>query len=358
MDAAGDPAKTTASGRDIVVVAASAGGIEALQAVLAPLPPDLPASLLVVLHIPPTGGRALPKILDRAGWLRSAAAVDGEPLRHGRVYVAPPDRHLLVREGGVHVDHGPKQHGHRPAADPLFQSAASVYGPRVIGVVLSGMLDDGATGCAAVERAGGVVAVQDPAESAYDGMPRAALAATEHAVPLRAADLAAFITEQSRRPPGAARAPGGAGTRLEQRAAAMDPPGTWSGMTCPECGGPLNMRSGDLPPRYECRVGHIWSAASLLDGQADAVERALWVAVLRLEERVRMSERMAAGAEERGHRRSAEVFRASARESGEAVKTLRHLVEGAAPVGGEAEEPEGGDGPGRGGGRGSGTASR
>lgn len=203
-DPARPPARGAASGRDTVVIAASAGGVEALRALLAPLPPDLPAALLVVLHVPATGGRALPKILDRAGWPRAAAALDGEPLRHGRVYVAPPDRHLLVRDGGVHVHRGPRQRGHRPAADPLFRSAASAHGPRVTGVVLSGMLDDGAAGCAAVERAGGVVAVQDPAESAYDGMPRAALAATERAGALPVADLAAFITEQSRTPVGSA----------------------------------------------------------------------------------------------------------------------------------------------------------
>ncbi|MEV4457771.1 chemotaxis protein CheB [Microbispora sp. NPDC049633] len=164
--------------RDVVVVAASAGGIEALRTLLGNLPAGLPASILVVLHISPRAGSALPGILDRAGPLRSAAAQDGEPLRHGRVYAAPPDLHLLVDDGAVRLSRGPRHNGHRPAADPLFLSAAAFAGPRTLAVILSGTLDDGARGCAEVERRGGLVAVQDPEESPFDGMPRAAIAAT------------------------------------------------------------------------------------------------------------------------------------------------------------------------------------
>ncbi|QXJ21848.1 chemotaxis protein CheB [Actinomadura graeca] len=339
----------TAPGRDTVVIAASAGGIQALQTVMAGLPPKLPAAVLVVLHVPPTGGRALPGILDRAGWLPAAAAVDGEALEPGRIYVAPPDRHLLVEGDVIRLSHGPRQHGHRPAADPLFQSAASARGSRVVGVVLSGLLDDGAAGCAAVEDAGGIVAVQDPADSSYDGMPRAALAATGHAVALPAAEIGAFLAEQSRTPVVAARPRTrqvDAESFLEPEPAAADPPGSWSGMTCPECGGPLNVRSDTRPVRYACRLGHGWSAASLLGGQDEAVERALWIAALRLEERVRLTERMAAAAEERGHLRSADVFRASSRESGEALATIRSLIEELSPpvpdeVGGRGETGNG-----------------
>ncbi|MFG2001298.1 chemotaxis protein CheB [Spirillospora sp. NPDC048911] len=186
-----------APGRDVVVMAASAGGIEALRAVVAGLPAGLPAAVLAVLHLPPSGGRALPGILARAGALPAAPAGDVEELRPGRIYLAPPDHHLLVDGGTARVSRGPREHGHRPSADALFQSAALTAGPHVVAVVLSGALRDGAAGCAAVERRGGVVAVQDPAECAYDGMPRAALAATEGAVALRAADLAAFIVDQS-----------------------------------------------------------------------------------------------------------------------------------------------------------------
>jgi len=171
----------TSHGRDIVVVAASAGGLEPLRTLLAGLPADLPAAVLVVLHVPASGGRTLPHILDRAGPLPAAAAVDGEPLRSGRVYVAPPDRHLLVMSDVVRTSRGPRQNGVRPAANPLFRSAALVGGPRTIGVVLSGTLDDAALGSATVEQRGGRIIIQDPVEATYDSMPRCALAVTEHA---------------------------------------------------------------------------------------------------------------------------------------------------------------------------------
>lgn len=190
----------TPRNRDTVVVAASAGGVEALRGLLGQFPGPVPATLLVVLHVPPVGGKVLPAILGRAGVLPASAAADGEAPLTGHVYVAPPDRHLLLAGDMIRLSEGPRHHGHRPAADPLFISAAQSTGPHTIAVVLSGTLDDGAAGAAAVERRGGVVLVQDPGESAYDGMPRAAIAATRRPRVLRLAELAAFIDTESRRP--------------------------------------------------------------------------------------------------------------------------------------------------------------
>ena len=169
---------SNAGGRDTVVIAASAGGVEALRDLLSQLPADTPAAVMVVLHVPAIGGRALPSILARAGRLPASAAGDGEDALAGHVYVAPPDHHMLIIDGKIRLSRGPRHNGHRPAADPLFISAAMAKGPRLTGVVLSGTLDDGAAGCVAVERRGGLVLVQDPSESAYEGMPRAAIAAT------------------------------------------------------------------------------------------------------------------------------------------------------------------------------------
>src|SRR5215475_3322052 len=169
-------------GRDVVVVAASAGGLQPLRSLLRDLPPNLPAALFVVLHVPATGGRSLPHILNRAGPLQANAAVDGEPIRPGRVYVAPPDQHLLVVQDAVRLSRGPRQNGVRPAADPLFRSAALNGGPRVTAVVLSGTLDDAALGSATVERLGGQVVVQDPAEAEHDSMPRNTIGVTRHAI--------------------------------------------------------------------------------------------------------------------------------------------------------------------------------
>ena len=330
--------------RDIVVMAASAGGVEVLRDLLSRLPGNLPASVLVVLHIPATSGGALASILDRSGPLAAATALDGEALRHGRVYVAPPDRHLLLTDDRIELSHGPRQNGHRPAADPLFTSAAAVAGPRVLGVVLSGTLDDGALGAAAIEQSGGLVAVQDPAESPYTGMPQAALAATARPEILTSAGIAALITRQSREQvpsgiPPACGDPGHlAGKLSHPDPPAQDPPGEWSGLTCPECGGPLDYDTEVAPGRYECRLGHGWSPASLVDSHSAAVEQALWAAALRLDERIRLMTRMADEAGQRGHPLSATHFREAARESQNALVTIRGLLERAVVPPAQQEE--------------------
>jgi two-component system chemotaxis response regulator CheB len=319
--------------RDIVVVAASAGGIEVLRELLSCLPGDLPAALLVVLHIPATSGGALANILDRSGPLRATAARDGEEIRPGHVYVAPPDHHLLIDGSRVQLSHGPRQNGHRPAADPLFTSAAATCGSRVLAVVLSGTLDDGAAGAAVIERCGGLVAVQDPAEAAYTGMPSAALAATEQAKVLSVPEIAALIVQSCYEAvPGAEQDPADPvdpghlpGTLTDP--GASRPPGEWSGLTCPECSGPLQYSADMEPGWYECRLGHGWSPASLLNDHSAAVEQALWMAALRLDERARLNQSMADEADKRGHPLSAVRFREAAKGSDDALKTIRRLLE-------------------------------
>jgi two-component system chemotaxis response regulator CheB len=325
--------------RDVVVVAASAGGVEALRGLLGLFRGPVPAILLVVLHVPAAGGKVLPRILDRAGVLPASTADDGEVPLPGHVYVAPPDCHMLLVEGKIRLSQGPRHNGHRPAADPLFISAALSAGPHTIAVVLSGTLDDGAAGAAAVERQGGVVVVQDPGESAYDGMPRAAIAATRHATVLRLPELAAFIDTESRRPV--------SGPQIEpdpdlarQLSVFLDPsrqpaaqPSQWSGVTCPECGGPLRQQDAAAPMRFECQAGHAWSPESLLAAQAAGIERTLWAAVLRLEEKSRLHQVLAETAEHQGHPLSASGFRASARSARASAREIRKLLEtpGTAP---------------------------
>jgi two-component system chemotaxis response regulator CheB len=317
------------------VIAASAGGVEALQGLLCHLPADFPAPILVVLHVPATGGRALPRIMDRAGQLHASTATDGEHMRPGRIYVAPPDRHLLVVGNTVRLSKGPRQNGHRPAADPLFRSAALTAGPRVIGVVLSGTLDDGAAGCAAVERRGGTVAIQEPEESSYEGMPRAAIAATNRAIVLTVRQIADYLDEQSRIPVSVAEQP--PDPELERYICLLLHPlpssGTETAVTCPECGGPLRTEHGDTTSvRYECGLGHSWSPASFAEGHSAAVERALWSATLRLEERQHISEELAQTAERRGHQVAAAAFRKAADEARKSADAIRGLRARAGPA--------------------------
>ena len=177
----------------VVVVGASAGGVEALQILVANLPADLPAVVLVVLHQPAGGHSALPKILARAGPLPSSHAVHGQALKVAHITIAPPDQHLLVHQDTTVLSDGPTDHHHRPAVDPLFRSAACWHGTRVLGVILSGGLTDGAAGAAAIALHGGVILVQDPDDAAHPSMPRAALAAVPHAQTAPIAELGDLI---------------------------------------------------------------------------------------------------------------------------------------------------------------------
>ncbi|GAA4209570.1 chemotaxis protein CheB [Microbispora amethystogenes] len=317
-------------GRDVVVVAASAGGVEALRSLLGGLPGDLRAAVMVVLHISPRAGSALPGTLDRSGPLKAAAAQDGEPLRHGHVYVAPPDLHLLLDGDAVRLSRGPRHNGHRPAADPLFLSAAAFAGPRTLAVVLSGTLDDGARGCAQVESRGGLVAVQDPEESPFDGMPRAAIAATARPMVAGLADIAAWIVRQS---DGAREVKGETVDQELERelspfyshGALPRPPGDLSALTCPDCNGPLYEVPTSPNGHYQCIVGHAWSLESMIDGQGEAVERAFWVTILRLEERLRLMTRMLSTAQRHGQTMTARWLRRQVEQGRDTVKALRRL---------------------------------
>lgn len=183
---------------DIVVIGASRGGVEALSRLVRNLPSDLPAALFVVLHTSPGHISLLPEILNRAGPLEACQADDMQPIEHGRIYIAPPDRHLLVEPGRMRLSRGPKEKFTRPAANPLFRSAASAYGPRVLGIVLTGGDGDGTAGLVAIKAAGGISAVQDPNEASDPSMPHTAIAgdSPDYCLPLDG--LANLIVELCR----------------------------------------------------------------------------------------------------------------------------------------------------------------
>jgi two-component system chemotaxis response regulator CheB len=324
------------SRRAIVVVGASAGGLDPLRVLLRGLPGDLPAAIFVVLHIPATGGSALPRILDRSGPLRADTAVDGEPIETGRVYVAPPDQHLLVVEDTVRLSRGPRQNGVRPAADPLFRSAALYAGPRATAVVLSGTLDDAALGSATVERRGGRVLVQDPDDAEYDSMPRSAIAVTRRSAVVSASGLAGQVTRLA---VSDVALPGAAGPDepdgelaaeirdlLDGSLEANPPAHTYSGLTCPECGAPLYFAHRERADTYDCQAGHRWSPQNLVEEHSAALDRELWLAIRSLEERGRLTAKLAESARQRGHVLSASRFSAACEEAGRSADALRQAV--------------------------------
>ena len=322
----------TAVHRDVVAVGASAGGVEALRALAGGLPPDYAGAVLLVLHLPRDAPTALPSIIARSGPLPATLAIDGEPLRQGRIYIAPNDRHLLVIDGHIRLGRGPTENGHRPAIDPLFRSVARAYAARAVGVVLSGARDDGAAGLARIAAHGGTTVVQDPADALYPSMPRAAIEqlTPDHVVPAaKLGSLLAEITAQDV-PVGP---PTLADTLLDAEVAmsglapitTADLPVAPAGYGCPSCGGSLFEITDPLVPRYRCRVGHAWSPDSLLDEQAIALEGALWMALRALEEKSALSRRMA---EDRRDRRSTTGarFRDIADEAEAAGATIRDLI--------------------------------
>jgi two-component system, chemotaxis family, protein-glutamate methylesterase/glutaminase len=299
----GGPNGSARTQRDVVVVGASAGGVEALEKLVAGLPAELPASIFVVLHLMADGTSVLPAILDRAGPLRATAATGGERFERGRIYVAPPDRHMLLRGDRIVLTRGPRENGHRPAIDPLFRSAAREHGRRAVGIVLSGMLDDGVLGASAIKRHGGAVLVQDPADAGQGSMPANALehVAVDHCAP--AGELGQILCDVIDTPLDATAAPhepttaddGGDGVGELAIDTAVDPipDGRPAGLICPDCGGALWEQHEQSLIRYECRVGHRYSPESLVAGQAGALEEALWSALHSLEERADLLRRMA-----------------------------------------------------------------
>jgi two-component system chemotaxis response regulator CheB len=322
-------------GHNIIVIGASTGGVEALAALVRELDADVPAAIFVVVHIPPQATSVLPTILGRAGSLPAKHAADGERIGPGKIYVAPPDFHLLVERDYVRVMRGPKENRCRPAVDPLFRSAARAYGPRVVGVILTGALNDGTAGLLAIKRRGGIAVVQDPADAFFPSMPESALeyVKADYCLPLasigrtltmlaqeQAASDETFPVPQEMEVEAKILEMDGTTMESEQR------PGHISAFTCPECKGPLwEMRDGDLL-RFRCRQGHAFTGETMMAEQTDAVEDALWTALNILQESAQMSERMAAESHQRSRHYAAAHFETMAREKWDRADILRRVL--------------------------------
>ncbi len=271
-------------GHNIIVVGASAGGVEAFITLVSSLPADLPAAVFIVLHIPAQSFSVLPAILTRSGPLVAFHPKDGDTIEQGKIYVAPPDHHLMISRGSVRVVRGPKENRHRPAIDPLFRSAATTYKQRVIGVVLTGSLYDGTAGLLAIKQGGGLAVVQSPEDALYPSMPLHALqdVKVDYVLPMR--EIGALLVRLAHEPVPELEEDGTSEdieVEIKMATFGMETihdehkAGTPSAFSCPDCGGVLwEINDGDLL-RFRCRVGHAFSVESMISGQADEIEAAL-----------------------------------------------------------------------------------
>jgi len=284
---------------NVVAVGASAGGVEALTQFAAGLPPDLPYAVLVALHMPVGAPSVLARILDRNGPLPAARAVDGEPLQPGTIRVAVPNRHLLVADHRVALSEGPTENGHRPAINALFRSVAVSYGQRAVSVLLSGVLDDGTLGSAAVQSRGGTTIAQSPQEALFPSMPLNAIEAGVIDHEMAAIEVGGLLKQLADREFEDREMEPDDRMQLENRIAMarrfstefdteeLGPP---SGYTCPDCNGSLiSVSDGN----YRCHVGHAWTADALLRARDSEVESAMWVAMRSLQEKAKLSRRLA-----------------------------------------------------------------
>src|SRR5688572_6036328 len=277
----------------LVVIGASAGGLEALRSVLAGIPETCPAAVCVVLHMSPESPGVLAEILHRSGQIPVSQACDKGQLVGGHAYVAPPDRHLLVEPARLRVVKGPREHRFRPAIDPLFRSAAQVFGPAAIGVILTGNLDDGTAGLWTIKKLGGVAIVQDPTEAQFSSMPLHALnnVDVDHVVPLaRIAPLLVALTadvddeRQRMAVPRQVNVEVAIAKEEHPRDAGLEELGTPSPYACPDCHGVLLELEEDGRIRFRCHTGHAYSVESLLAAMNDVIEHAMSTALRSLEE--------------------------------------------------------------------------
>ena len=322
----------TSARKDIIAIGGSMGSGAVLKALIAQLPQDLPASIFISTHVPADSPGFLSEVLSHCGPLPVSQAIDGQPIERGHVYVAAPDRHLLLMGTTIRLGEGPRENMARPAIDPMFRSAALAFGPRTVGVVLTGMLDDGASGLHAIKACGGTAVVQHPLDAEADQMPLAALQAVEVDHVAAKADLAPLLVALVRDDAGPAQKPTD-GLRLEVEIAAGARLGSAnlrqianpSPLSCPDCHGVLSEMRETWPLRYRCQIGHSYTAEALA-AHGDEIDEAIRVAMRVMEERVTLVERMALDAHQTGRTAVAELYESRAEEYRRYADTLREAA--------------------------------
>lgn len=323
--------------RNIIVIGASAGGFEALKKLVGGLPKDLGAAVFVVWHLSANAHGVLPSVLEKAGSLPAAHGVDGEEIMPGRIYVAPPDHHLLIEENRVRVTKGPKENRFRPAVDTLFRSAAYSCGTRVIGVILSGALDDGTAGLWTIKHRGGTAIVQEPADAEFSSMPESALREVnvDYSVPVsEMADLLIRLTSEEISEEREISMDEIKKTEIEVRIAAEESGfevgvmslGDISPYTCPDCHGVLiKIKDGKIN-RFRCHTGHAYSAVTLLANVTERIEDSMWGAMREMEESIMLLREMSRHFAESNQTPMAELFSQKAVEAENRVKLIRKVV--------------------------------
>ncbi|WP_284260057.1 chemotaxis protein CheB [Bradyrhizobium iriomotense] len=321
------------SNHDIIVIGGSAGATAPLKQILGRLPAGLPAAIFIVLHIPAQGIGILSQVASSASKLPVRQAENGMKIETGHVYLAAPDHHLLLSADHVVLGRGPRENMVRPAIDALFRSAALHHGPRVIGVLLSGLLSDGSAGLNAIKRCGGTTVVQDPSDAISEEMPRRAMEATTIDLCMPGAAVGDVLSDLVKEPAGHA-LPIPPEIRLEVEIAAGDRIGSDSltsladpvALTCPACGGVLSEVKGSVPTRFRCQVGHAYTADALAREQEGRVDEAMRVALRIIEERAELVQRMARDGRRNGRSAVAEMYEARAAEYRENADMIRRVV--------------------------------
>jgi two-component system chemotaxis response regulator CheB len=321
------------SNRDIIVIGGSAGATGPLKEILGRLPIDIPAAIFIVLHIPAHGIGILSTVASAVGKLPVRQAESGMVIENGNIYLAAPDHHLLVAQNHIVLGRGPRENMVRPAIDPLFRSAALHYGPRVVGVVLSGLLSDGAAGLNAIKRCGGFALVQDPTDAIADEMPLRALEATTVDLCVPGARIGDVLSDLARETAGTP-LPAPPEIRLEVAIAAgersgsdkLAPVARPAALTCPSCGGVLSEIDAAPPLRFRCQVGHAYTADTLAKEQEGSVDEALRVALRIIEERAELVHRMAEDGRRSGRRAVAQMYKERATEYREYADMIRRVM--------------------------------
>ena len=314
------------TGRTAIVIGASAGGVDAIRFLVAGLPADFPAAVFIVLHIGAHRSQ-LPLLLNQAGPLRAVHPRDGDPILPGQIHIAPPDRHLVIEPGHVRLTKGPRENWARPAIDPLFRSAAGIYGSDAIGVVLTGGLNDGTAGLFEIKRNGGTAVVQDPADAAHPDMPRSALrhVRVDHCLPLaQLPDLLTRLVAEKEACPD--QEPLSTTSQRKEMTAeyTLDQPVT---IACPDCGGALRRTELGTLIQYGCHIGHVYTAEVMVAAQFAALERSLETSMRSLSERGELCRQMAERCHSAGDAPAATHWDAAVREARERAAALRRLLE-------------------------------